>query len=86
MTLVVSVIAGVVVGVATEPVNPLADTTLAVVTVPPDVGFIYFTQRGCVESATIICPSVPTGSRVFAVADRTIISPFVRRGFNCVIL
>lgn len=76
-------IAGVVVAVATDPVNPFADTTLAVVTVPPDDGEIYFTPRVCVESATSIYPSVPAGRRVLPVALRTNISPFVVRGFTC---
>lgn len=80
--LVPSVIAGVVVAVATDPVNPLADTTLAVVTVPPEEGEVYFTQRACVESATSMYPSVPTGRRVLPVALLTNISPFVVRGFT----
>jgi hypothetical protein len=75
--------AGVVVALATEPVKPFADTTLAEVTVPPPVGLIYFRPVGCVESATIINQSVPTGRRVLLVPERTNISHFVVRGFAC---
>ena len=57
------VIAGVVVAVATLHENQLAETTLAVVTVPQEVVGAYFTQRASAESATTIYPSVPFGSR-----------------------
>lgn len=81
---VVSVIAGVVVAVATEPVNPFADTTLTDVTVPPPVGLIYLSPVACVESATIINQSAPTGRRVLLVPERTNMSHFVVRGFACI--
>lgn len=51
-------IAGAVEGLATVPPSPLAVTTLAVVTVPPLVVGVYFTQTVCVESDTIIYQSV----------------------------
>ena len=57
------VIAGVVVALATLHANPLADTTLAVVTVPQAEGAVYLTPLACAESATSIYPSVPTGRR-----------------------
>lgn len=57
------VIAGVVLAFATLHANQLADTTLAVVTVPPEVVGAYFTQRASAESATTIYPSVPLGRR-----------------------
>lgn len=83
VTLVVRVIVGVVVAFATVPPRPFADATLVVVTVPPAEGATYFTPSDCVESATIMYQSVHTGRRVFPVADRTNISPFVVRGFTC---
>jgi hypothetical protein len=86
VSVVPSVSVGVVVGVATEPVRPFAETTDIVVTVPHELGFVYLTPRGCVESATSICQSVHTGRRVFAVALRTTISPFVVRTLSCAIL
>ena len=67
VTLVARVIAGVVVAVATVPVNPFADTTLALVTVPPEVGAIYFSPVASAGSAVSIYPLVPTGSLTFVV-------------------
>lgn len=52
--MVESVIAGVVVGLATLHANPLADVILAVVTVPHAEGDVYLTQRASDESATSI--------------------------------
>lgn len=79
VTDVVSVIAGVVVGVATDHAKPLAVTTLAVVTVPPPAGVMYFNPRASVESATSINQSAPTGRRVFIVPNASK-SPFVVKG------
>lgn len=56
------VIAGVVVAVATVHANQLADTTLAVVTVPPLVVAIYLSPDDAVESVTSIYPSVHAGN------------------------
>ena len=77
VTLVVKVIAGAVEGFATVPANQLAGTTLAVVTVPPLVVGVYFNPVVCVESATSIYPSVPTGRRASFVPSCTDRSPFV---------
>lgn len=55
-------IAGVVVGFATVHANQLAETTLAVVTVPQLEGAIYLSPEDAVESATTIYQSAPTGN------------------------
>jgi hypothetical protein len=64
VTVVERVIAGVVVAVATVHANQLADTTLALVTVPHEVGAIAFNPVAVQESYTTIYQSVPTACAI----------------------
>ena len=64
VTLVVRVIAGVVVAVATVPAKPFADTTDTLVTVPPDVGV---TQVGALPVVAVnTWPVVPAAVNAYA--------------------
>jgi hypothetical protein len=47
------------------------------VTVPAPVTEPHLTPLVCVESAIRICPSVPTGTRMFVVPELAMMSPFV---------
>jgi hypothetical protein len=61
VAVVVSVIAGVVVGLATVPAKPFALTTETVVTVPPVAGFCQLGDEPVVAVRT--CPVVPAASQ-----------------------
>jgi len=69
--------AGVVVGFVTDTVTPFAVPPDTFVTVPPDVGLIYFSPLATEGSAAMICPLDQAGRRVYATQVCTKISHFV---------